>query len=263
MLIDGSIVDKVTGSIIPNCEIVRYLNNIVIGSPILVSDGNFSGLDVSLDQNLSFLFSSPGYASAYANSVDILSSGSNNYNVFLEPENGKVNTALLGAGILTLILLSSKKKAVGEIDVKKYTPYLLIGGVLVVGGVVKKILEKFGLITPAAVTKPSTDPTSYWNPLFYTHYNDYTKAINTQQATVLANNIYSAFTPIGYYIEDITAAIHSLQTQCEVSFLAKIFNDIYGKDLYQFLINGWWPGDHISNDEAVQLNAFISNLPTN
>lgn len=263
MTVTGFIYDSVTGKNILTAimKIIAADGTVISSTPLTSGQYYFTSTQNDLP-GIEIYFTAQNYNTVFYAATTLLQN--TNFDIQLNPGPVVKNEMLpIAAGIGILLLAAKKKKAVGKLETKDVMPYLLIGGVLVAGGVVKSILEKFGLITPAAVTKPSNDPTSFWNPLFYTHYSNYTKAIDTDQATTLANKIYDAFTPIGYYIEDITAAIHSLQTQSEVSFLAKVFNDIYGKDLYQFLINGWWPGDHISNDEAIGLNNFISQLPTN
>ena len=266
MTLTGNIIDVQTQQPIPNAVVQEATfdtasNTLHPFGPIQNITGSNYSLNVnSLSSDQYFQFTAPGYNLYYANDLSLASSPTVQ---LLKDTEANKNLLLAGGALAFLYLVRNKKREVGKLETKDVIPYLLIGGVLIAGGFLKSILEKFGLISNAAVAKEGSNPNSFWNPLFYQVYSTFTKTIDTPTATADAKKIYDAFTPIGYYVEDIIAVIHSLQTQSEVSFLAKVFNDVYGKDLYNFLVNGWWPGDHLSTDEILQLNNYISQLPTN
>ena len=269
MLVNGSIVDKVTGNIIKNCEILQISNNIPLGPPLLVADGNFTGLNVVLDQNTFFVFSSPGYSTVYVNTIDILASGADNYNVFLEPIKKEAGAVIVGAGLLALLLLASKKKAattLGKLETKDVYPYLLIGGVLVATGAIKKLLQSVGIMDSTAtqnLNALTADPNSFWSPNYYKQFSQFNYSLDKATATKMCIDIDSAF---GYFSDNVSAVdavFKQLKTKAEVSYLADVFNQISGEDLLTYLRGTSWPTDRLSDAEVNTINSYLQQLPTN
>lgn len=161
---------------------------------------------------------------------------------------------------------SKRRGAVGNIE-----PQTVITIALVVAGVigfdlVSKLLTGLGIWQSNdsksldSQTKTANSP---WNPNYYTQFSNYTYAIDTPTATTLSNKIYDSFGIFNDCEDCVKAVFFALRTQSEVSFLVKVFNDVYGQDLLSYLRGGLWPQDHLSDADVQQINKFVLSLPTN
>lgn len=182
------------------------------------------------------------------------------------PTSASNKTILVLSGIGLMIALLSEKKKVGKVERKDIWNFVLIAGVVLSFDVIKKILTSLG-IWKSNETKQldsqATDPNSFWNPNFYKQFNSYTYAINTNQATDYAKRIYESFGFFNDCEECVKAVFYELKTKSNVSFLSKIFQDIYGQALLPFLRGGIWPQDRLSDSDVSELNNYISKLPNN
>lgn len=175
--------------------------------------------------------------------------------------------AVLGAGVLVFIFLASKKKKrVGKIERKDVMTFALIAGLALSFDVLRRILESVG-IWDSKDTKnidaEITNPESAFNPNFYTKYSTYTYTISTAQATEMAKQIKDAFGIFNDCEECVKSVFFSLKTKSNVSFLAKVFSDIYGQALLSYLRGGLWPQDRLSDKDVNEILTFVSKLPNN
>lgn len=268
MIITGSIIDRNTGTILKNCQVLKFENNILIGEPVLVPDGNFS-IDVILNGNAYYLFTCPGYQTVYANTVDILANGSDNFNAFLSPISANMGASILSigaAGLALLLLANNKKKAMGKLESKDVYPYLIIGGALAVTGVLKKILISLGVLDSKDSTdldNAATNPGSFWNPAYYKNFSSYTWTIDRAGAETLTEQLKDAFGLFDDCEECAIAVFKQLKTRSQVSYLADVFYQMTGQDLLTFIRGGVWPNDRLSDAQVNEINIFLSHLPTN
>jgi hypothetical protein len=107
----------------------------------------------------------------------------------------------------------------------------------------------------------SADPNSFWNPNYWKQTQQYTYAIDTPTAERYADQINDA---LGYFNDDESAIIsvfHQLRTKANFSYLAYVFNNKYGKDLFATLRGGNWPQDGISDADLLAINNYGDTLP--
>lgn len=159
-----------------------------------------------------------------------------------------------------------QKKAVGNVNPETVTAIILIAGGVLAFDLVSKLLQGLGIWQSndsKSLDAAATTAGSPWNPNFYKQYTNYSYAISTDQATTLANSIYNSFGIFNDCEDCVKAVFNSLQTQTEVSFLSKVFTDIYNQDLLSYLRGGMWPQDHLSDSDVAQINKYVMSLPTN
>lgn len=176
------------------------------------------------------------------------------------------NIYYAGGLILLVILNERKKKSVGEIDTKNLMPLLLIGGAVIGFDLLKKLFESIGIWNSAETKQldnQESNPSSYWNPNYYTQFSSYSYAIDTSQAMALAKQIYDSFGMFNDCEECVKSVFKSLRTKSNVSFLAKIFAQVYDQDLLSFLRGGIWPQDRLSDADVAEIDSYISKLPNN
>lgn len=265
MIVTGSIIDRATGNILKNCEIQQFMNGAGFGVHILVPDGNFS-IDVSLDPNTYFIFSCPGYALLYANTVDILANGSDNYNAFLTVLTSNAGKTILPlAAGLGLFLLANKKNKVGAVTKENAMPFVYFGGAIIGYIVLRKLLIELHLIDSPetkVLDAASNDPTSFWNPNYYKQFTTFTYSITRAEAEQLVRQIEDSFGPVNDCEECAIAVFHTLKTKAQVSYLSDIFYQQTSNDLLTYLRGGSWPEDRLSDTDVAGLQSFINNLPT-
>jgi len=181
--------------------------------------------------------------------------------------NKPFNFAAIGlvAGAAYLVLNEKKRKGVGALgfsneDVK--TVFLIVGGVLALD-TITKILRALGFWNDPKSTKldnVSTDPNSFWNPNYWKQTQNYSYIIDTPTAERFAKQINDA---LGYFNDDesaIDAVFHQLRTKANVSYLAHVYAQKYGSDLFSALRGGVWPQDGISDEQLHALNAYCETL---
>lgn len=175
--------------------------------------------------------------------------------------------AAIVSAVGLLLLLSKKKKGVGKIeldDVK--TVVFMIGGLLGLAAV-SKILKMLGLLNDPKdkeLDAEAANPDSPWNPNFWNKGNPYAvPPFSEVTALTLSNIIYNEIGTFWDNEDKVIAAIHSLQSQAEVSFLAWKFNQTWNRDLLTWLRNGpgTMPWHGLSTAEVSNLNNFVYQLP--
>lgn len=156
------------------------------------------------------------------------------------------------------------KKNIGEIKPQTVTTIILIAGGIITFDLLSKLLQSLGIWQSndsKSLDNIAATANSPWNPNFYTQYTNYTYAISTAQATDLANKIYNAMGIFNDCEDCVKSVFYSLKTQTEVSFLVKVFADIYNQDLLSYLRGGIWPQDHLSDSDVAEINKYILALP--
>jgi hypothetical protein len=158
-----------------------------------------------------------------------------------------------------------KRKKVGglsfsEGDVK--TIFWIVGGVLAFD-TIKKILEALGFWKDQDARQldaASSDPDSFWNPNYWKKSQNYSYAIDTPTAERYARAINDA---LGWFNDDEAAIIgifKQLRTKANVSYLAYVYQQIFGKDLFTALRGGYWPIDGLSDAELNSINNYANSL---
>lgn len=212
---------------------------------------------------IGIMFKAKGYKTIKTD-MQILSA---NPHVVLEQSSNKI---LLAAAASMLYFLAAKdgKRGVGELNLPDLLPYaaILIG---VFGfTIVKELFEKLG-IWDSKETKlldnASTDPDSFWNPLFWSKIpngSNYSHSLSNQQAFDLAGKLYNSFGPFNDNEEQAIGVFKSYcKTQANASFICYWFGKRYNMDCLTFLRGGSWPQDRLSDSDVNNINQFISNLP--
>jgi hypothetical protein len=152
---------------------------------------------------------------------------------------------------------------------KSINPNLVITVVGVAVGVftISKILKSLGIIKDTATANAGILQI-WWNPDFYQSLN-WTQTKKNQvytRALPAAEKIKRAFGIFSDNYNQILAAIKTMRTQAEVSFLADVFQYEYNEDLYAYLVDGYGgvnPATGLSTEHLKQLNLYISKLPKN
>jgi len=212
------------------------------------------------------------YAAAITQGMQVVLPANFDAPVFTSPtvsQNGMNVYYTIAGGLGLLLILSelkNKKKSVGKIEMKEVMPIVLIGAGLLSFDLIKKLLTSVGIWDSAATKNldaVSTSANTFWSPNYYTQFSSYSYAIDTSQATALANQIYNAFGMFNDDEDAVFAVFRTLKTKSNVSFLAKVFSDVYHQDLLTFLRGGSWPQDRLSDADVNTINSFLNQLPTN
>lgn len=168
---------------------------------------------------------------------------------------------------VALYRYSQKKKGrkkIGAFTKNDLIPLFWLAGGLIAFSVLKKILISLHIWEDPksqALDQAAIDPSSPWRPDYWRKSQNYSYAIDTATAQAYAKEIYDAF---GYFDDNEDQAIgvfRRLRTKANLSFLADIFNQLYGQDLLTFLRGGIWPKDRLSDDDVSQINSMIAALP--
>jgi hypothetical protein len=271
MTLTGNIIDVQTQRPILNASVQevtldKSTNKLTAVGPVNPIIGASYSIEVSsLSSDQYFQFTAPGYNLYYANDLSLASSPIVH---LLKNAMSKENLLLLGGGALALLALSQNKKgAVGKLTVDDVKPYLLIGGILVVTGTLKKILTSLGVFTSAAtsaVNSQINNPDSYWQPSFWKKYTNFPNGtLTSAKAVQILAAIDNAFGPVSDDVAAVNAQFHQLTSQAEVSYLADIAMQASGRDLLTYLRGTGWPNDRLSDSEINSIDNYISQLPTN
>lgn len=139
--------------------------------------------------------------------------------------------------------------------------------ILIFGGayflVLLPILKKLGIVSESQKS-PANDPFS--GSAFLSNVPSGTLLLTSAAAKNYADTIYDAF---GFFGDDEAAVIgvfRQLKTQSQVASLAKRFNELYKKDLLQFLRDGkqgiqktYWSG--LSESVINQIKDLVNKKP--
>jgi hypothetical protein len=251
---NAKVVDLATGQLVTevNGDDIHYLELVSIPEPLskyslIISSPGFT----TETKPLSYYFPTPD---TYNNTAVVnLKSGIN----------------ILQIGILTagLYALVQKKRRVGKLDSGEVMNWALIAVGVLGFSFVKQILESLG-IWKSRDTKDldnaSTDPNSWWNPLWFTSKPldvSYTYAISRATADAYAREIYNAFGPVNDCEECAIAVFKRCKTKANASFISYAFNQLTGQDLLSFLRGGSWPQDRLSDSDVATINNYINSLP--
>jgi hypothetical protein len=174
---------------------------------------------------------------------------------------------VLGFGYLAFkVFSSSKPKGLNGFDFRKFAKDnqdLLIKAGLVGAGyflIVHPTLKAIGVIKSSEEKEQeklaSTYATSTGSPFNPQFYKTVPNAVLLQKesAKQLASLIYNA---MGYFDDDedqVYAVFRQLKAKTQVSWVAEIFYQTYGKDLYSFL------SSRLSEDEMTVINQIVSGL---
>lgn len=150
-------------------------------------------------------------------------------------------------------------------DANKTINWVLGIGAILVGLKVAKATNLFGNPDKNLNDALQDDPVNFWSANYYQTLG-WTQAKKDAvylrakpAARILKNDVF------GYFSDDFAkayAAIKTMQTQAEISFLVHVFYYEYGEDLYTFLRNGnWTPGSGLSDTNMATINRYIQNLP--
>ena len=267
MTLSGKIIDVQTGKPVQNAtwqEVYYQAENKMLTpfGPVFPVNQSVYQIDVdSISDQQYFQFTAPGYNIYYANDVSLQSDST----VKLLKEDNK--NLILAGSALAILLLSQKKNAVGKMTVEDVKPYILIGGVLVVTGLFKKLLTSLGVYDSAATValdQAATNPKSFWNPTFWQQFSSFPNgSLTSQQAGEKLWAIDNAFGTFSDDVSAVNAVFHSLTSQSELSYMAFVAQQIFKQDLLTYLRGTSWPNDRLSDSEVQAINTFISKLPTN
>lgn len=138
---------------------------------------------------------------------------------------------------------------------------LIIGGLYLL--VVLPILKKLGILKSAELA-PANDP--FAGSAFLAKVPTGTLLLTNAVATKLAKTIYDAFGFFGDDEAQVIGVFRQLKTQSQVASLAKKFNEIYKKDLIQYMRDGkqgiqntYWSG--LSESIINNIKELVSKKP--
>lgn len=205
-------------------------------------------------------FAAPGYVTKIMRAEDI-----GGGIVLNKPVNIGVYAIVIP--IAYALFFEKRKKGIGKLnfdagDVK--TIMLIVGGVVGFDLIVK-ILQGLGFWKDAnerALDQAGSNPDSFWNPNYWKKSQNYSYAIDTATAKNFAKQIHDAF---GLWNDDEAAIInvfHQLRTKANISFLAYVYAQEYGTDLFEALRSGGGLSmEGLSDAELSALNNFGNSLP--
>lgn len=190
-----------------------------------------------------------------------LEAGSNNMEMYY----------FAGGGLLLILLMNEskrKKKRIGELDVKEIMPIILIVGGFIGFEIVQKLLQKIGIWkSPDAASLDAINSLpinqNFWSPVFYTQFTSYPSgALTTDQATALIKQLTDAFGIFSANVGQVNAVFRQLTSQSEVSFLAKVFQDVNQMDLLTYIRGGSIIYFGLTDSDVNTINTYLSQLPT-
>jgi hypothetical protein len=268
--INGTLKDIQTLKVIPNgiMQEIYYESDGNILTPFgpiyNINNGTWTLTVDVLSSDRYFQFSAPGYNIYYAN----LTSLYNDSNVQLLTSS---HSAILPIAAIGLFLLAAKKKkhvaGIGKMETKDVMPYILIGGVLVAAGLLKKFFTSLGILDSAdttALNNADTNPQSFWNPNYWKQFSSFPNgAITTEQAVNYLLQITDAFGFFSDNVAAVDAVFHQLTSKAQVSYMSYVSAQNGGSDLLTYLRGSSWPNDRLSDSEVQAINSFLNNLPTN
>ena len=144
---------------------------------------------------------------------------------------------------------------------------VLIAGTAVFGLIVaRKILVSFGLLGGRGqreVVSELQNPNSPWKPTFWKSAPTGSALIKRSTAEAYAKTIYDA---LNWYADDtakVTGVFSALRTKSQVSFLADVFQQVYGADLLSYLQEGsdTFPWNGLGDDELLRITNLVDRLP--
>ena len=154
---------------------------------------------------------------------------------------------------------------------KKFIPDInktnILPTVIVVGAsyflLVKPILEKFGVLKSASEKEnlaAITEQQAY-NPDYHKQKGGVT--ITRAFAETGAQKIKNAFNIMYDDFNTIIGVFKSLKNKSDVSYLADVFLNKYGYDMYSYMAdpNGIFPWDGLSTVHLTQINDLVKKLP--
>lgn len=168
---------------------------------------------------------------------------------------------------VALYRYSQKKKGrkkIGAFTKNDLIPLFWLGGGLIAFSVIKKILIFLHIWDDpksTALDQAAIDPNSFWRPDFWRKSQNYSYTIDTPTAQAYAKEIYDAFGAFDDNEDQAIGVFRRLRTKANLSFLADVFNQVYGQDLLTFLRGGIWPKDRLSDDDVALINSMIAALP--
>lgn len=170
--------------------------------------------------------------------------------------------------LLVPLLLKKKKKGarIGKIEQGDVRTVLLIVGGVLGYSLLMKLLQKLGLSTgpgTASVEAQQTDPGSPWKPAYWHTYSSFSSVITPEQAEEFSQQIHDAFTLFQDDFNAVYGVISQLRTKANVSFLAEMFQQMFGEDLLSFLTNGGGilPWDGLNETHLKTITDYVNNLP--
>lgn len=142
---------------------------------------------------------------------------------------------------------------------------LLVGGGLAVLLTLKSVFVKLGLSSGAGSQQTQNElenPNSVWKPNFWKKTGGL--ILRRADAENYSKTIHNAFGVFQDDFNSIMGVFSRLKAKTQVSFLADVFNQIYGEDLLTFLTNGGglfiWDG--LSDAQLKQITDLVKKLPT-
>lgn len=236
----------------------------VIVPPLLLTEDDFNAeTDQYNASDLAIVFKKKGFKTVTLTLADL----DINPNVTLQPGSSDIIQPWMMGLVLAAVILyhKKKKKKVGKLEKGDLMAvFLLVGGVIAFS-VVQKILEKLGLWGGGNVDHEQEDPESAWKPQYWKQFTSFTYAITTDQAKYYSYKIHNAFTVFQDDWNVILGVFSQMKTKANVSYLADIFNQVYGEDLLGFLTDGGGilPWDGLSKQHMDVLINMVQKLPKN
>ena len=170
--------------------------------------------------------------------------------------------------IAAVLLYKRKNKKVGKVTTADLWPIFLGVAGLIGFDLIKKILEWLGIWDSKenkALDNAESSPDSFWNPNYWITIKpasaQWTYAISEATATEWCKEIYNSMGAFNDCEECVVSVFNRCRTKANASFLAWVFNRIYGQSLLPWLRGGNWPQDRLSDADVYKINSYISQLP--
>lgn len=198
------------------------------------------------------------------------------FNSFPSDSNGRRYVVLEKAFPIAAVLLvvgavaiyQKQNGKVGKLDIKDIEAIAIIIGGLIALSLIKKILESLGIWDSKDTTQldaAATDPNSFWNPNYWQTIKpasaNWTYAIDRATAESWAKEIWDAAGAFNDCESCMIAVMKRCKTRANASYLAYVFQQIYGADLLTWLRGGTWPNDRLSDADVNTINNYILSLP--
>lgn len=140
---------------------------------------------------------------------------------------------------------------------------ILLGGYLLINGIGKKLGLWSSTKNLDAQTNPQSPSYNAWQTEYWKQYS-LNPPMSYGTAKGLAMQIKSYASIFKDDFDVVMAALKGCTNKRQVSYVSYVFEELYNKDMYQYLMdgNGYAVlGDGLSDSQLQQVNDYVSNLP--
>lgn len=187
--------------------------------------------------------------------------------VYLEKLNDA--PALLGLGLLGLLLLKKDKKKIGKLNPGDAKTALIIGGGVLGFIAIKKVFEKLGILqdqSTVTVNNIQSDSGSFWNGNYWQQFSSFPNSVLVNNSSsagslyAMIDNSFGIFVP---NFDTIFGEFKLMKTKSDLSYFSYWIKTNQRKDIIAWLKEFDWTQTRLNDEEISQINDYFKTLPSN